>query len=651
MFQGRNSIDLSPKVKLNRRQSIVLFGGLNGAGKSTILVAIQLALYGRHSLGFGTSQKEYHAYLKNSVHRSHNSICQVSSAAIELTFSYSHMGVLSQFKVARKWSVSKNNVTESLDLHQDDEIISNLSYDQCQSFLNELIPIGVSNLFFFDGEKIKELADDNSGTRLADSVRKLHGLDIIERLDADLLVFLRNQNLSNFTNNAKKEIECLENQLTIFEDESEAENSAYEQSRIEYIHLNSELDRLKNEINLKGGAWAISREEEIKNQALLVAEKTATEEKIREILSGYYPLSLANRISSAVLDQLSVESNFKRAMLTIDGVGKHLENLKSTLNKSLKGVARNTAIATIDSEIRKLTHSFESLTPLHDITDSHYARIQAVLNCSLDYHKQQLKSRNDYLKSLNLKIESAGINLNRAPDAETLIKDFQEISMKQIEVSKQEIKMKLHKENAKRHLKNSINTTRKLQTLFKEISRISDANRAIIYAENTRTILRCFSNAMVATKVKDIESEFSHFFRLLANKDRANLKATIDSKTFRVNLIDKDGQTVNKDELSAGEKQICAISVLAALARTSRRKLPIIIDTPLGRLDSTHRQNLIKNYFPYASHQVLILSTDTEVDKQLYSELYQYTSHAFKLVYDADSNSSIAEEGYFWKQD
>ena len=128
------------------------------------------------------------------------------------------------------------------------------------------------------------------------------------------------------------------------------------------------------------------------------------------------------------------------------------------------------------------------------------------------------------------------------------------------------------------------------------------------------------------------------------------MQAKIDSKTFSVSLIDKDGQTVNKNELSAGEKQICAISVLAALARTSRRKLPIIIDTPLGRLDSTHRKKLIKNYFPYASHQVVILSTDTEVDKQLYSELYQHTSHTFKLIYDADSNSSTVEEGYFWNQ-
>ena len=64
---------------------------------------------------------------------------------------------------------------------------------------------------------------------------------------------------------------------------------------------------------------------------------------------------------------------------------------------------------------------------------------------------------------------------------------------------------------------------------------------------------------------------------------------------------------LHKDELSAGEKQIYAIAILEALAKTSGRHLPIIIDTPLGRLDSEHCTKLINNYFPYASHQVIIL--------------------------------------------
>ena len=106
---------------------------------------------------------------------------------------------------------------------------------------------------------------------------------------------------------------------------------------------------------------------------------------------------------------------------------------------------------------------------------------------------------------------------------------------------------------------------------------------------------------------------------------------------------------LHKDELSAGEKQIYAIAILEALAKTSGRHLPIIIDTPLGRLDSEHCTKLINNYFPYASHQVIILSTDTEIDESFYQDLKADISHAYQLEYQPEQGTTVANEGYFWK--
>ena len=90
---------------------------------------------------------------------------------------------------------------------------------------------------------------------------------------------------------------------------------------------------------------------------------------------------------------------------------------------------------------------------------------------------------------------------------------------------------------------------------------------------------------------------------------------------------------------------------MEALTRTSRRKLPVIIDTPLGRLDSKHRKKLVESYFPSASHQVIILSTDTEVDEQFFSDLSPETSHAYELIFDDQERCSFAEPGYFWRND
>jgi DNA sulfur modification protein DndD len=123
----------------------------------------------------------------------------------------------------------------------------------------------------------------------------------------------------------------------------------------------------------------------------------------------------------------------------------------------------------------------------------------------------------------------------------------------------------------------------------------------------------------------------------------------IDTETFAATLIDAHGREIPKNALSAGEKQIYAIAMLWGLARTSGRPLPMIIDTPLARLDSDHRSNLMERYFPNASHQVILLSTDTEVDEALATSLSPSISHAYRLDYDNKEGRTLVSPGYFGK--
>lgn len=101
-------------------------------------------------------------------------------------------------------------------------------------------------------------------------------------------------------------------------------------------------------------------------------------------------------------------------------------------------------------------------------------------------------------------------------------------------------------------------------------------------------------------------------------------------------------------DLSAGEKQIYAISMLWALGQISGRPLSVVIDTPLGRLDSDHRSHIVENYFPKASHQVVLLSTDTEIDRSYFKFLGPHISHAYQLEYDTSEGTTKLSEGYFW---
>src|SRR5262249_42016826 len=96
------------------------------------------------------------------------------------------------------------------------------------------------------------------------------------------------------------------------------------------------------------------------------------------------------------------------------------------------------------------------------------------------------------------------------------------------------------------------------------------------------------------------------------------------------------------------ERQLLATSLLWGLAKASGRPLPVIIDTPLSRLDSSHRRHLLERYFPVASHQVVLLSTDEEIDKTSLHRLKQYIGRSYQLKFDEASSGTRVTPGYFW---
>ena len=158
-----------------------------------------------------------------------------------------------------------------------------------------------------------------------------------------------------------------------------------------------------------------------------------------------------------------------------------------------------------------------------------------------------------------------------------------------------------------------------------------------------------YSAHLTNAKVEALTEAVVECFGILCRKHSLVKRIDINPQTFATTLYDVQNRSIAKDELSAGEKQIYAISLLWGLAKASGRPLPMIIDTPLGRLDSDHRQRMIERYFPNASHQVVVLSTDTELDKQNFEILSPQVSHAYHLVYNQIEGNTNVQESYFWR--
>jgi DNA sulfur modification protein DndD len=177
-----------------------------------------------------------------------------------------------------------------------------------------------------------------------------------------------------------------------------------------------------------------------------------------------------------------------------------------------------------------------------------------------------------------------------------------------------------------------------------------DQQRMARIAAKTRVVMKEFLIRATERKIYRLSDLITESFRFLLRKQTMVERIHIDPSTFAITLYNEAGQALSKERLSEGEKQIFAISVLWGLARASAHPLPAIIDTPMARLDAAHRQHLVERYFPHASHQVLILSTDTEVDRHYYHALEPHIARAYHLSYDEQTRATHGEEGYFWEQ-
>jgi DNA sulfur modification protein DndD len=165
--------------------------------------------------------------------------------------------------------------------------------------------------------------------------------------------------------------------------------------------------------------------------------------------------------------------------------------------------------------------------------------------------------------------------------------------------------------------------------------------------EDVQSVLAAYTAQLTQAKIVTLSDAIVEGFNQLSHKPDRIKRVELDPQTFAVTLYDTYNRFISKDELSAGEQQIYTTALLWGLAKTSGKPLPMILDTPLGRLDTIHRQLLIEHYFPYVSHQVVLLSTDTEIVGHLLSLLKPHISHTLYLAYQQTEGHTTIEEGYF----
>ncbi|ELB2889607.1 DNA sulfur modification protein DndD [Vibrio parahaemolyticus] len=651
VFRGVHEIDLRPApARLSKNgpiegteRPIILFGGLNGAGKTSILTAVRLALFGRQSFSQVLSNGEYIDALSELIHKGVGHGGVQDSASIELEFKYSQNGEENTYKVIRGWKRGKK---DNLCLEKDGVQIPELNYEQCQGFLNELIPTGIADLFFFDGEKIAELAEDESGTVLKTAVRRLLGLNVIAKLKSDLNIFLKKQGSSALSQSLKAEMDSLDQQRISHERNAEKLRGEADIIDAQIELVSRDILSLENKLSQNGGAWAKTREDEQQKVDSLLKEKVELEKQIRMEMETSLPFALAPNAMQRLQSQIKQEQQIKKKQ----NFGNELDSFLETLRSKYPSFDTEMAQSAIADSFKAHVGEFDSAELLLDISDRQANTIDYQLSNLARESFSRFDEARVRLQKVEEEIDNASNNIARAPEQEQVQELFADV--RALDKKKEKLIIEYHAllEEAKRELRQALETARQIQKLHDKHKDQSNKDQSISNAQNSILLLEKFGEQLTKARVNQLENEFVQSYKKLARKEDLKLSASINPASFDVELVDEHGIKINRKAMSAGEKQIYAISILEALGRTSGRKLPIIIDTPLGRLDSHHRDKLVENYFPTASHQVVILSTDTEIDRNYTSLIQDDIARTYEICFDGTTKSSTLKEGYFWRE-
>ena len=704
-YEDETEFSFSPKDNKN----IVLIGGENGAGKSTLFEAIKLCIYGPMSYGYLGSNGNYLTKIKNNINNNafKNNVVDCN---ISLSLSFTEGTQINEYTLSRTWEYVNQKIKETFTVDKNGKTLNDDEILYFNKYLQSLLPPSLFDFFFFDGEELTEFfVGKNSSTSLKEAVLQLFNYDTFDILKKHLLSFQRNMSKSNSSLsevqaiydealervkeinskidscnssilNKEELLDSLKTKKNLLDDEFKSSGGILETERAE---INSLINKLENErftLNQEIKAFCndilpfiivsdlladtktqienednIASYNAIKNKlsadvieksfnkipnlnncntdyeevAIAILENMFNSnelDNINEILmlstdQKHNTLSIINKI---LTNKSTYSNNIKNNFIRLKSIANELKQLRDRLNSTISGelldkyleniAMVNNEIITVENAIVSLHHSLESLNLELSNAEYHYTRAKNQYSASLQNNNVLELSSNltDYLDAL----------------LATLSKD----------------KLKLIEDN--------------FIEIFSLIIRKNEYVSSIVIDDNFDTTLYVardyasfeVENIITNLGINDISKKYGLMFieDLLTKFNVSSLDEVINH--FNANptmeLIELRTK-VNVNDFSKGEKQIYILCLIWALIKSSGIDVPFIIDTPYARIDETHRKALTLEYLPNISKQVIILSTNEEIDANLYNVIKPYICDEYLLLYNEKGRKTEVKKGYF----
>lgn len=651
-YQGLVEFDLSPR---SPERPIVVVRARNGQGKTNFLNALKLALGGLtdHLRANAASVGQYvphNGYIWGAPSQRWEGI--INRQARQRPAWNTHFAVTvnvrdgaDAFEVRRSWTAeqtaTRGGYAGTLDVRLEGG--GSLEGAEAEDLVHRLMPADFLPYFLFDGELVQRISAF-AGSSLREDAYKLMELNLIDRLSRELKSrageWVREAQTAEvharvveFENIIRR---CDAEQLKVKEAQArhKATQKALEvekkdvERRLRQFDDSGRDDRVRlaqqeqlareRAQDLRAKAFAnllplspISFNEKLTQKAIAQVERSRSSGKAND---GYFSARIALKAVPMLVAQDPALHDLKPAQRStlIDVCGKHLENVLPQAPTPQEGVWTGMSDAHAEAVSRvlndwgglgvakgareQLRTLSEAVTEAEDLTER--------LANTADLSKEQAAERTRLQGELG-RLSAA---LERV--------------MIELEGSSQEL-MRLGQQRGR--------AMGDLELALAERARREDARSRAGLAQRAADFTEVLLSQAVDRRRDQVNTLINQRFAALFSSSAQIGRLVID-EDMRLRLFTTDGRVIEPYNVSAGMRQLIAVSLLWALQGVSGREMPVAIDTPIARLDREHQERVLFNYLPHASKQVILLPTDAELDDARLNHLAPFISHGYTLI-------------------
>lgn len=684
---------------------IVLIGGQNGAGKTSLFMAIKIALYGAMAFGYKGITPHYIRKIKDHINTKAFQVDVLQAAvAVEITIDQNREDRI--YTITRAWHTKEKRIVEDYSIAENGRKLSPAEQAYIENYLYTILPPELFTLFLFDGEEVGDIfATENYHGYIRNSLLTLCGMNVLSTVQKFCGSFVDKkateevQQLQNEYKKSREAIIRIQNRLL-------GDMTQEDRCKSEIETLQSELEDLERRFSQAGGIT----DEELCQMRGEEAEKDKKRSEISSIIRSFVetemPFFILRNQIPAIEKRLHLEEKLSiyeyiKNMITPDFIIQKVkqkypmpeqlseELYQAILEKIYPGAGKDNPQLILDlsrDEISRVDQVIEMINRIRpqeltkQIQDKNaYAADIALIHQRLrdtlseeeerKYHlqaetaKTKIQALQMECQTLNLRITAAQKELmaeesHKDELYQQIMKSAQNRHVYELSAGVSKIMQKLIQEKMG-HMRQQLSafTLQNLQQIYRKSNLIShieveedfqlnlyqDANFTL---QELRTLLfNMGNNGFRQTVGEDSIQKLMEYFQVQEYSELLNHLRT----EMSLNNIFRLYKRIEIDRLSKGERQIFILALYWAMIQVSGKDIPFIIDTPYARIDANHREEISKKFFPQISGQVIILSTDEEVTPEYYRILKPYISQEYLLTNFQSENRTLVQKGYFFE--